>query len=53
LSKSLSLPLVGFDIAGEIAELFLSKFGATSTVESLFLRDMIIDEVINIFGSYR
>jgi len=45
LAQGFGLSLIGFDIGGEVVELFLGGGGGTSTVESLFLSDI---EVINI-----
>lgn len=53
LPESFGLSLVGFDIRGEVVEFLLRRAPTTSTVESLFFRDMTTDEVINICGSYR
>ena len=44
MSEGLSLSFVGFDVGGEVVELFLGRGAGTSTVARRFFKDM---EVIN------
>lgn len=40
LPEGFGFSLIGLDVGGEIVEFFLSEWRVTSTVESLFLRDI-------------
>lgn len=53
LSQGLCLSFVGFDIGSEIVEFFLSKTGSTSTVESRFLSDIEVINILDHIISYR